>query len=233
MPTALNTETVLIHAPDEPMEPTSGGPEGPPEEPTEGGGGGGGDDDAHRKSSGMGLFAMRVALIPITVLFLATGLIFYLRSRNHINWNSVPMPSLLWLSTTLILISSWTLERARSGLRHDSYRRYSRWVLRTLYLGLGFLASQVLALQQLVTQGLFMRHNPHSSMFYIITGSHGLHLFGGLVALAYLLIRTGLHLDDSHAGRVGTRRIHAVVALYWHFLAGLWVCLFLFLLLWR
>jgi len=176
---------------------------------------------------------MRIALIPITVLFIATGFVFYLRSRNNFNWNAVPMPSLLWLSTSLILLSSWTLERARAGLRNDRSGAYTRWLLRTLYLGLGFLASQVFALQQLVTQGLFMRANPHSSMFYVITASHGVHLFGGLVALGYLLLRAGFHWDDSHSGRATTRRINVVTALYWHFLAGLWVCLFLFLMLWR
>jgi len=87
------------------------------------------------------------------------------------------------------------LERARAGLRLDLYGSYTRWLLRTLYLGLGFLASQVMALQQLVTQGLFMRHNPHSSMFYIVTASHGLHLFGGLIALGYLLLRATSYLD--------------------------------------
>src|ERR1700683_5641937 len=101
MSTALNTETVLIHAPDEPFEPTTGGPQGPPEEPSSRGDDGGGDDESRRKSSGMGLFGMRIALIPITILFIATAFVFYLRSRNGINWWSVPMPSLLWLSTAL------------------------------------------------------------------------------------------------------------------------------------
>ena len=181
----------------------------------------------------MGLLGMRIALIPITVLFIATALVFYMRSGNSFNWHTVPVPSLLWLSTTLILISSWSLERARRGLQLDNYRLYTRWLLRTLYLGLGFLGSQVLALRQMVSQGMFMQQNPHSSMFYIVTGSHGLHLFGGLVALGYLLARAGLHLNDSPGGRASIRRIHAVAALYWHFLSGLWVCLFLFLLLWQ
>lgn len=176
---------------------------------------------------------MRVALVPITVLFLATAFIFYARSRTGINWNSVPVPSLLWLSTSLILVSSWTLERARASLRRDDYGHYSRWLLRTLYLGLGFLGSQALALQQLVTQGLFMRHNPHSSLFYIITVSHALHLLGGLIALGYLLLRAAMHLDDTPDGRAKVGRINVVAALYWHFLAALWVSLFLFLLLWQ
>ncbi len=235
MPPALNTETVLIHAPDEPFEPTTGGPQGPPEAPFQGGrgGGGGDDDDARRRPHGIGLFAMRLALVPIAILFLATAFIFYMRSRTGINWRSVPVPTLLWLSTALILVSSFTLERARAALAADKYGVYTRWLLRTLFIGLGFLASQCLALEQLVTRGLFMRHNPHSSLFYIITGSHGLHLAGGLIALGYLVIRAGFHLNDSPAGRASMRRINVVTALYWHFLTVLWVCLFLFLLLWQ
>jgi cytochrome c oxidase subunit 3 len=225
MPSALDTETVVIQAPEKPCDPTTGGPKGPPEDPfSRGRGGGGGDGDGPRKPSGTGMFGMRIALIPITVLFIATGLIYYARSRTGINWRSVPMPTLLWLSTALILVSSWTLERARAALRGANYRSYARWLLRTLYIGLGFLASQALALQQLVTRGLFMRHNPHSSLFYVVTISHGIHLFGGLVALTYLLLRSR---GDA------TRRVVVVTALYWHFLAGLWVCLFLFLLLWK
>ena len=225
MPSALNTETVLIHAPDKSSEPTTGGPKGPPESPVpRGRGDGGGDNDRPRKPSGMGLFGMRIALIPITVLFIATAIVYYARSRNRLNWGTVPVPTLLWLSTALILVSSWTLERARAALWTGNIGSYARWLLRTLYIGLGFLASQVLALQQLVTRGLFMRHNPHSSLFYVITGSHAAHLFGGLVALAYLLVKSR---------RAATRRAVVVTALYWHFLAGLWVCLFLFLLLWK
>src|SRR5258706_3596776 len=225
MPSALNTGTAPIEAPDKPSEPTTGGPKGPPKIPfPRGRGDGGGDGGRPRKPSGMGLFGMRVALIPITVLFIATGIVYYARSRNRFNWASVPMPTLLWLSTALILVSSWTLERARAALRTGNIGSYARWLLRTLYIGLGFLASQVLALQQLVTRGLFMRHNPHSSLFYVITGSHAVHLFGGLVAIAYLLVRSR---------RAATRRAVVVTALYWHFLTGLWVCLFLVLLLWK
>jgi cytochrome c oxidase subunit 3 len=225
MPSASDTETVLIHAPDKASEPTTGGPKGPPKTPfPRGRGDGGGDGDRPRKPSGMGLFGMRIALIPITVLFIATAIVYYARSRNGNNWRSVPVPTLLWLSTALILVSSWTLEQARAALRAGNIGSYARWLLRTLYIGLGFLASQALALQQLVTRGLFMRHNPHSSMFYVMTVSHAAHLFGGLIALAYLVMRSR---------RAAARRAVVVTALYWHFLAGLWVCLFLFLLLWK
>ena len=211
MSSALETKTVLIHRPEEPK---TGGPKGPtPVDPNSGWGGGPDDQNSHRHPAGLGMFGMRVALVPVTVAFLVTAHVYYLRSQTGVNWSAVPVPTLLWLSTALILISSVTLERARPTIAR-------RWLIRTLFLGLGFLASQVLALQQLVAQGLFLRHNPHSSMFFIVTIAHGLHLLGGLVAQAVLLFRP-------------VRRIFSVAALYWHFLTGLWFCLFLLLLLWK
>jgi len=225
MPSAIETETVLIREPEKALEPTTGGPKGPPVDPYwRERGGGDGDNERPRKPSGIGLFAMRLALIPITVLFIVTAYVYFLRSRTGINWRLVPMPSLLWLSTCLILVSSWTLERARAALRKDETRLYARWLLRTLFIGLGFLASQALALRQLVTWGLFLRHNPHSSFFYVVTVSHAAHLLGGLIALGYLLVT---------ARRMESRRAVVVTALYWHFLAVLWAGLFLLLLLWK
>lgn len=233
MPSALTTETVLIHAPDEPFEPTTGGPQGPPEKPNADGYGGGGDEGPDHKPTGMGLFGMRIALVPITILFIAIAYIFYARSRVGFNWQTTRAPSLLWLSTVLILISSWTLERGRRALRLERHGEYTRWMLRTLYLGVGFLASQALALRQMVIAGSVMHSNPHSALFYIITASHGLHLLGGLIALAYLVVRSGFHLDESTPGRAATRRYNVITAVYWHFLAVLWICLFLFLVSWQ
>ena len=234
MPSALTTETVLIHAPDDPFEPTTGGPQGPPEKPnSDGYGGGGGDEGPDHKPTGMGLFGMRIALVPITILFIAIGYIFYARSRVGFNWQTTRAPSLLWLSTVLILVSSWTLERGRTALRLERHGEYARWMLRTLYLGLGFLASQMLALRQMVIQGSVMHGNPHGALFYIVTASHGLHLFGGLVALAYLVVRSGFHIDESTPGLAATRRYNVVTAVYWHFLTILWVGLFLLLVLWQ
>lgn len=230
MPSALNTETVLIHSPEEPR---TGGPNGPTTPEPPGGGGGRGDNPQRHEPTGVGMFGMRIALVPVTILFLAIAYVFYLRSRTGINWQSVPVPSLLWLSTALILASSWTLERARAALKRNSDGSYTRWLLRTLYLGLGFLASQALALQQLVTQGLYMRHNPHSSLFYVITAAHGIHLLGGLAAMAYLLICAALHVNDAPAGRARISRVASVTRLYWHFLTMLWVGLFLLLVLWK
>ena len=95
-----------------------------------------------------------------------------------------------------------------------------------------FLASQVFALQELVAQGIYLRHNPHSSLFYVVTVVHGFHLLGGMGALCYLMIRASNYPPVVIFDYRRQRSRFAVSSLYWHFLTAIWLGIFLCLLLW-
>jgi cytochrome c oxidase subunit 3 len=142
------------------------------------------------------------------------------------------MPRLLWLSTALIIGSSLTFRTACRSLKQGDNSGYTRWLLLTVVLGLAFLGSQLLAWRQLVQQGIYLAGNPHSTFFYLLTGVHGVHLLGGILALDYLLLRTRRWRPNREA-EMKRQTAADVVALYWHFMDGLWVSLFLLLLLWR
>ncbi|HEV8040875.1 MAG TPA: cytochrome c oxidase subunit 3 [Bryobacteraceae bacterium] len=200
-------------------------------------GGGGGDDGAGDGGSSRyipdaGLFAMRFVLLSIATLFITLGVAYFARSRTGFNWQHIQVPRLLWVSTALILSSSWTLECARAFLERKNSHRYARWLELTLGIGLAFLATQLLALRELVSQGIYLRHNPHSSLFYVVTGAHGIHLLGGMAAMCYLLLRASLRPESVLLDFRRQRTRAAVTALYWHFLTLLWLGLFLSLLLW-
>jgi cytochrome c oxidase subunit III len=196
-----------------------------------GGGGGGGGDDRARHSQHKARIAMWVALCSILMLFTAlVSAYIFLAAGGGVR--PVKLPLLLWLSTALIVTSSLTLKRAVSSLKQGSDRSYSRWLSLTVALGLAFLASQLLSWRQLVEQGIYLAGNPHSTFFYLLTGMHGAHLVGGIMALNYLLLRTWRLSSRSEALRK-RQTAASVVALYWHFMDVLWVSLFLFLLLWR
>lgn len=217
--------------------PNGGGPRD--SDPDRGGWGGGDDDDngaehsASQRAPGAGRLAMQLVLVSISVLFLTIAVVYLLRSRTALQWNPVGVPAFLWVSTALILASSWTLEAARRAFRGLQIRPYARWILITFFLGLGFLLSQVLALRQLIARGIYLRHNPHSSLFYVVTGAHGVHLVGGMLALFYLIVRASLVRGDVGAALEGQYTVMSVATMYWHFLDALWVALFLMLLLWR
>ena len=228
MPPALETEVLKLSG-------TNGG--GPHDEGPGGNGGGGDDDDGRqdrdrRHVPGADLLAMRLALVSITALFVTIGIVYFARSRSGLNWQRIQVPRLLWLSTAVILASSWTLENARAWLGRKDGRRYIRSLSVTMCVGVAFLASQVLALQELVAQGIYLRHNPHSSLFYVVTVLHGFHLLGGMGALCYLLIRASNYPPAVIFDYARQRSRFAVTALYWHFLTAIWLGIFLCLLLW-
>jgi len=174
---------------------------------------------------------MWVALASILMMFTALSSAYVVRSASANDWVPLAMPRVLLLSTTLILVSSATLEAARRKLRAGFASGYGGWLLLTVALGFGFLVSQLLAWRQFVRQGIFLASNPHSSFFYLLTATHGLHLLVGLLALTVLLVRSRYAEKPAKAGR----RLAATeaISIYWHFMDALWIYLFLLLFLWR
>jgi cytochrome c oxidase subunit 3 len=221
----------VLEAPEvKPGGPRGGGPRD--HGPFDRGGGGGDDGNDGRGVPGAGLFAMRFLLVSITMLFVTIAVAYHQRAQSARHWQHIQMPSLLWLSTALILASSWTLEIARGAFDRKNSMRYAQWLGVTVGIGAAFLTSQLLALRELTRQGIYLRNNPHSSLFYVLTGAHGLHLLGGMIALFCLLVtasrRPEVVLFDFRRQRGRT----STAALYWHFLAGIWLCLFVGLLFW-
>ncbi|MDT4954486.1 MAG: cytochrome c oxidase subunit [Acidobacteriota bacterium] len=192
----------------------------------------GGYDSFGRFSPSKYRIGMWVALAAVAMMFTALTSAYIVRANTSNDWRPIAMPPLLWLSTALILVSSITFEVSRRSLKQEKTRAYQRWLLLTVLLGLGFLATQLMAWRQLVAQGIYLSSNPHSSFFYVLTGAHGLHLLGGVLALDFLLLRSWRrrYEEDAVAKR---QAIANSVAIYWHFMDGLWIYLFLLLFLWR
>ena len=193
---------------------------------------GGFGDDGGRGGRGRNLRVYRtgiwIALAPIVMMFVAFSSAYIVRRGLGDDWQPLELPSILWLNTALLAASSLALERSRDCLNRGLPERFNRWWSATTALGVAFLLGQLGAWWQLDARGVYLASNPSSSFFYLLTAAHGLHLLGGEVALLYVAFQ---------AARVGlgpTRRTAVdVTAVYWHFLGGLWVFIFLLLLVWR
>jgi cytochrome c oxidase subunit 3 len=173
-----------------------------------------------------------VGLASILMMFTALSSAYIVRAASSSDWQPLAMPRILLISTALILISSVTLETARRKLRSAAAKAYKPWLSLTMLLGLGFLGSQLLAWRELVRQGVYVASNPHSSFFYLLTAAHGVHLLGGLTALAYLSIRSRASQDNQLALTKAQAGADAVT-LYWHFMDFLWIYLFVLLFYFR
>lgn len=178
---------------------------------------------------------MWVVLAAVMMMFAALTSAYVFRADRTQSWQSFQVPSLMWVSTALILTSSGAYEVARRALKKNRDGTYRTWLIVSLLLGLGFLVSQLLAWRQLVAQGIYLATNPHSSFFYLLTALHALHLILGILGLSYLWMRT-LRWRHERANKAGAEKEVAradAMGIYWHFMDGLWVYLFALLFLWR
>jgi len=167
-----------------------------------------------------------VAAISMTFAALTSALI--VRRGGAVDWRHFTLPSILYVNTLVLLLSSVTLEIARRRVAafmrgpKSGQENPARWLNATLALGLFFLAGQYLAWRQLSAQGLYLATNPSSSFFYVFTAAHGLHLLGGLAGLMRVIHKLNR--------RTLRRTTLDATARYWHFMDILWV--YLLLLLW-
>ncbi|HLW47287.1 MAG TPA: cytochrome c oxidase subunit 3 [bacterium] len=183
-------------------------------------GGRGGEPGPAGPAVSSAVIGIAAALAAVAMLFVAFT-IAYLARRQEPGWGTVAMPPVLWLTTAILLSSSGTLEWARRRIAAGDIRGLQRGLAATAWLGVAFLLGQLAAWRSLAAQGAYISANPHSGFFYLLTGAHGAHLLGGLVAL-------GIIVWKAYAGRYGVAS-HAgvgVFALYWHFMDLLWLYLF-------
>jgi cytochrome c oxidase subunit 3 len=172
----------------------------------------------------MYLTGVSVALAGILMFFMALASSYIVRKGTGTDWQPIEMPGILWVNTAVLVASSVTVEVARRKLAQGGgVSEFRNWWAITTALGMLFLGGQIVAWRELADQGLFLATNPSSSFFYVLTASHGAHLLIGVLALLYVALRTG-----QAAWR---RRAIAAegIAIYWHFLDGLWVFLLLLL----
>jgi cytochrome c oxidase subunit III len=193
-------------------------------------GGGGPEPSQQEFSPDKYRIGMWVALAAIMMMFTALVSAYVVLASTD-GWRSIPFPKQLWLSTTLILVSSLTFKKSLQFLKKENVAAYSRWLKLTLVLGLAFLGSQLMAWLQLIATGIQLAGNSRA-LFYLLTGLHGTHVVAGVAALSYLSLRKTVPADSVQAV-LKRQSTAAVVGLYWHFMSALWVCLFLLLFFFR
>jgi len=213
--TIVTEDIELIH---------SGGSGGAPPGRSDGGGGGGDSFGKRPTPQRTYVTGMMIGLGGILMFFMALVSAYIVRKGLPNNaWIPLQIPRILWLNTLVLIGSSFTLAHARKLLLAGETSRFRHWWNVTTILGVLFLAGQILAWRELVREGVYLSTNPSSSFFYVFTAAHGLHLLGGVMALLLVAIRPTRKLTRGTATEV--------VSMYWHFMDGLWVFLFLLLLL--
>jgi cytochrome c oxidase subunit III len=185
-----------------------------------------------RDLNSLSMLTVFVVLATVTMTFGALIAVFVARSEYQKFWGHIHIPAILWVTTSVLLASSATLELARHRLWRNDQSGFFRLTAWTTALGALFLAGQISAWLQILHSGIVLSNNPHSWFIFLFTGLHGLHILLGLGGLIYLLGRTHIPASGPRY-QSKTRAIANGVSVFWHYLDFIWLVLFSLLLLWR
>jgi cytochrome c oxidase subunit III len=170
-------------------------------------------------------FLLWMFMVSIIMVFASLTSAYIVRQAEG-NWLTFNLPDILWYSTSILLLSSVTAQLAFRSARHDNVGMLKMYLSLSIVLGIGFLISQVYTWGALIDNHVYFVGNPSGSFLYVIMGVHGFHLISGLIYLLIMLVRAfqfKVHSKNMlHLGLSVT---------YWHFLDGLWIYLFIFLML--
>jgi heme/copper-type cytochrome/quinol oxidase subunit 3 len=121
-----------------------------------------------------------------------------------------------------LLSSSFAVWQAGRNLKQQKPRRAAAWLLLTVILGVTFLIGQGIEWAKLISHGTTVSRNLFGTTFFTLTGFHGAHVIIGLVMLSILLglARTGAFKGPESPAVES-------VSLYWHFVDGVWIVIFL------
>lgn len=167
---------------------------------------------------------MYVLLVPILMFFMALASAYIVRHGFGEAWIRIQLPPLLWGNTVVLLISSMALEVGRRSRQ----QRTQPWLWGSFAMGSLFVVGQWMVWQQLLASGIRIESSGHSSFFYLLTAAHAIHLMAGLLGL--LIATTWPQQGRWSLGRPEVIRLAAI---YWHFMAALWLGIVLLLALGR
>lgn len=120
-----------------------------------------------------------------------------------------------------LLSSSVTFWMAEQHLRRGDTAAFRKFLSITIGLGVIFLFGQAVEYNELIQDGVTISRNLFASTFFTVTGFHGLHVTGGLVALGIMLLM-------ARSGYLTPKRskVFGAIGVYWHFVDVVWIAVF-------
>jgi cytochrome c oxidase subunit III len=165
-----------------------------------------------------------VGIGSIIMMFAAFTSAFVVR-RSAGNWYEFELPSLFFVNTLVIVLSSVTLHYSFQAFKQGNEARYKLLLITTFILGIAFVVLQYAGWEQMTAIGATFTVNPSSSFVYVISGLHAAHVLGGIAALTTAMIHAYMLPFKPTLRRV---QRYELVVQYWHFVDVLWIYLVFF-----
>jgi len=179
-------------------------------------------------------FALWMGIASMTMVFAGFTSAYIVKKADTTSWHNFPLPVVFYLSTAIIVLSSITMALAVRNFRREKLRAYRNLLGLTLMLGSAFVGCQIAGWMQLSAQGVFINENVAGAFLYVISGTHAVHVLGGIVLLliSWLAVTRKMRnpvYDLTMAIKPQRKLKVEMVATYWHFVDVLWLYLFIFL----
>ncbi|MBM1105996.1 cytochrome c oxidase subunit 3 [Aurantibacter crassamenti] len=152
----------------------------------------------------------------------------YIVSSSRDDWSAeLQLPVMFYISTAVIILSSFTYIMAKKAIEADKTKACLNWLLLTLALGVLFIVLQFNGFSQLVAQGDYFTgpsSTIKSSYIYVLAGAHIVHVLAGIISLLVVLYNQfkGKYASSEYLGL-------SLGATFWHFLDLLWLYLVMFM----
>lgn len=170
-------------------------------------------------------FALWLFLVTIVMIFAALTSAYIVRQSEG-NWLEYDLPTIFWYTSGIVIVSSLFLQYGYYSAKKDNMAGLRTGLGLAVLFGIAFLVGQWYSWVALVDENVFFVGNPSGSFLYVFTGLHAVHLISGVIFLIIVLIST--YRYKVHSKSMDTLEMATT---FWHFLAALWLYLFMFLLL--
>lgn len=176
------------------------------------------------ESENKALFGFWVYIMTDCVLFAS---LFAVYAVLHGNTNGGPsgseifdLPYVLG-ETMLLLTSSFTCGLASIALQKKDFLKVRLFLTITFLLGLSFLFMELKEFHHLAASGDSWTRSGFLSSYFVLVGTHGLHITVGLIWMAVMIFRT----YKGKFSHMNIRRTK-MLSLFWHFLDVIWIFIF-------
>ena len=166
-----------------------------------------------------------ISMVSMTMMFIGLTSA-YIISSSRVDWVSFELPSALYTSTILIILSSISYILAKKSIQKDNRLQTSIFLILALLLGIGFALYQFEGFNQLKEAGLYLSGKGSvvsASLLMVISFAHLLHVAAGFIVLSVVIynhFKKRYNATETLGLELG--------GIFWHFIDIIWVLLFLF-----
>ncbi len=166
-------------------------------------------------------FALWLAMVSMFMFFMAYTSAYLVR-KSAGNWLEFELPSIFYVSTAVIILSSVFLHLSFDAFKKGKEGMYKTFLPLALITGCAFVVMQYMGWQKLTALGIELTGNASGAFVYVISGLHAAHVLGGIACIIVGTIYA--YMLPFKVTEKRKRRFELTVT-YWHFVDALWIYL--------